>query len=82
MLTTLIWVYLSWLILLLGAQLAFYVQFPQYLRHGQEPIELTSQDREQVGLSIMYLIARDYLVAARFGVRAGWRWNWTYRALR
>ena len=35
-LTTLIWVYLSWLILLIGAQLAFYVQFPQYLRHGQD----------------------------------------------
>jgi membrane protein len=59
-LTTLIWVYLSWLILLLGAQFAFYLQFPQYLRHGQEAIELTSRDREQVGLSIMYLIARDY----------------------
>jgi membrane protein len=59
-LTTLIWVYLSWLILLIGAQLAFYLQFPQYLRHGQEAIELTGSDREQVGLSIMYLIARDY----------------------
>jgi len=59
-LTTLIWVYLSWLILLIGAQLAFYVQFPQYLRHGQEAIELTGSDREQVGLSIMYLIGRDY----------------------
>ena len=54
-LTTLIWVYLSWLILLIGAQLAFYVQFPQYLRHGQETIELTGSDREQVGLSIIYL---------------------------
>jgi membrane protein len=59
-LTTLIWVYLSWLILLIGAQLAFYLQFPQYLRHGQEAFELTGRDREQVGLSIMYLIARDY----------------------
>jgi membrane protein len=59
-LTTLIWVYLSWLILLIGAQLAFYVQFPQYLRHGQEAIELTGSAREQVGLSIMYLIGRDY----------------------
>src|SRR5882724_1496853 len=59
-LTTLIWVYLSWLILLIGAQLAFYVQFPQYLRHGQESIELTGSDREQAGLSIMYLIGRDY----------------------
>jgi membrane protein len=59
-LTTLIWVYLSWLILLIGAQLAFYLQFPQYLRHGQETIELTGSAREQVGLSIMYLIGRDY----------------------
>ena len=65
-LTTLIWVYLSWLILLIGAQLAFYLQFPQYLRHGQESIELTGSDREQVGLSIMYLIARDYVAGTTY----------------
>jgi membrane protein len=59
-LTTLIWVYLSWLILLMGAQLAFYLQFPQYLRHGQEFVELTASDRERAALSIMYLIGRDY----------------------
>jgi membrane protein len=59
-LITLIWVYLSWLILLIGAQLAFYVQFPQYLRHGQDSVELTGKDREQVGLSIMYLVGCDY----------------------
>ncbi|MGB6308292.1 MAG: YhjD/YihY/BrkB family envelope integrity protein [Steroidobacteraceae bacterium] len=59
-LTTLIWVYLSWLILLIGAQLAFYVQFPQYLRHGQEAVELTDSDRERLALSVMYLIGRDY----------------------
>jgi membrane protein len=59
-LTTLIWVYLSWLMLLIGAQLAFYVQFPQYLRHGQESVELTGSAREQAGLSVMVLIARDY----------------------
>jgi membrane protein len=65
-LTTLIWVYLSWLILLIGAQLAFYVQFPQYLRHGQETIELTGSDREQAGLAIMYLIGRDYAAGKRY----------------
>src|SRR3984957_2820565 len=65
-LTTLIWVYLSWLILLIGAQLAFYVQFPQYLRHGQQTIELTGSDGEQVGLSIMYLIGRDYGAGKRY----------------
>jgi membrane protein len=60
-LTTLIWVYLSWLILLIGAQLAFYLQFPQYLRHGQHSIELGGSERELVGVSIMYLIGSDYL---------------------
>ena len=59
-LTTLVWVYLSWLIMLIGAQFAFYLQFPQYLRHGQESFELTGRDREQVALSIMYLIGRDH----------------------
>jgi membrane protein len=59
-LTTLIWVYLSWLILLIGAQLACYVQFPRYLRHGREAVALSGSAREQVGLSIMYLIGRDY----------------------
>ncbi len=59
-LTTLIWVYLSWLILLIGAQLAFYVQCPQYLRHGRALVELTGNAREQISLSVMYLIGRDY----------------------
>jgi membrane protein len=71
-LTTLIWVYLSWLILLIGAQLAFYLQFPQYLRHGQEAFELTGRDREQVALSIMYLVGRDY---------SGGKGSWSAHAL-
>jgi membrane protein len=58
-LTTLIWVYLSWLILLIGAELAFYVQFPQYLPLGRESA-LEGSVREPLGLSIMVLIARDY----------------------
>lgn len=59
-LTTLIWVYVSWLILLIGAQFAFYLQCPQYLRHGQDPIELAGSARERAGLAVMYLIGRDY----------------------
>jgi membrane protein len=71
-LTTLIWVYLSWLILLIGAQLAFYLQFPQYLRHGQDSFELTGRDREQVAVSVMYLVARDYAAGKN---------HWTAQAL-
>jgi len=54
------WLHLSWLILLLGAQLAFYVQNPQYLRPGRGEIQLNSSLRERVALSIMYLIVCDY----------------------
>lgn len=56
----LIWLYVSWLILLLGAQLAFYVQNPQYLRPGRSEIQLNPSLRERVALSIMYLIVIDY----------------------
>jgi len=59
----LIWVYVSWLILLLGAQLAFYVQNPQYLRPGRCVIALNSSLRERIALSIMYLIVNDYRTA-------------------
>jgi membrane protein len=59
-LITLLWIHLSWLILLIGAQLAFYLQFPQYLRYGQRSFELTGRDREQVALSLMYLVGRGY----------------------
>jgi membrane protein len=59
----LIWLYVSWLILLLGAQLAFYVQNPQYLRPGRGLIALNSSLKERVALSIMYLIVCDYRTA-------------------
>src|ERR1700677_2554912 len=59
-LSTLIWVYLSWLILLLGATLAFYVQFPQYLPHGHTALALDANAHESIGVSVMYLIGRDY----------------------
>jgi membrane protein len=59
-LSTLVWVYLSWLILLIGAELAFYVQFPQYLPHRRESTVLTGSARERLSLAVMYLIARDY----------------------
>ncbi len=61
----LIWLYISWLVLLLGAQLAFYVQNPQYLRPGRGEIRLNSSLRERVALSIMYLIVCNFRDAQR-----------------
>ena len=41
-LAAMIWLQLSWLILLLGAQLAFYLQNPAYLRPVQSPADANS----------------------------------------
>lgn len=61
----LIWLHLSWLILLLGVQLAFYVQNPQYLRPGRGEIRLNASLSERVALSLMYLIVQDYQNSAQ-----------------
>jgi membrane protein len=60
-LATLIWVYLSWLILLIGAQLSFYVQNPRYLRVGQGHVRLTSSLRERLAFTVMLMIARKFV---------------------
>lgn len=59
-LLALIWVWLNWLVLLLGAQLAFYVQNPHYLRTGQREVQPTARLRERLALSVMFLVARSF----------------------
>jgi membrane protein len=54
--TTLIWLYINWLILLMGAQLAFYHQNPAYLRIGRREPRLSNSMRERLALNVMYLI--------------------------
>jgi membrane protein len=54
------WLYLSWLILLLGAQLAFYVQNPDYLPLGPRTVGPSNALRERLALSAMLLIGRDF----------------------
>ena len=56
----LLWTYFGWLILLIGAQLSFYVQHPNYLRLGLTELRLSAVQREQLTLKVMYLIARAY----------------------
>jgi membrane protein len=68
MLLFLVWVYLSWLILLLGAQLSFYVQHPENLRTGHAQVPLTSALRERTALAVMYLVGERFLAG-------GTRWT-------
>ena len=57
----LIWLYLSWLILLLGSQVAFYLQYPQYLTRQPVRLQLSSRLQERLALQLMYLVARRHL---------------------
>ncbi|MFQ6004529.1 MAG: YihY/virulence factor BrkB family protein [Woeseia sp.] len=58
--TTLIWLYLSWLILLVGSQLAFYVQQPAFLRIGRREPRLSNSMRERLALNVMYLVGKAF----------------------
>jgi membrane protein len=57
----LIWLYLNWLILLLGAQVAFYVQYPRYLTREPVRLDLSNRLRERLALQVMFLIAEHHL---------------------
>lgn len=52
-----VWTYLGWLILLAGAQLAFYLQNPQNLRLGHQVLRLSGSEQERLALDIMARVA-------------------------
>ncbi len=56
----LLWTYLGWLILLLGADLCFYLQHPNYLRIGLVELRLSNVEHERLALRIMYLVGRAH----------------------
>ena len=60
MVLLLIWMYLSWLILLVGSQIAFFVQHPKYMTMHRVRFVLSSRLREQLALQIMYLVAYNH----------------------
>jgi membrane protein len=64
----LVWLHVSWLIMLLGAQLSFYMQHPEHLRSGHGPIPTTSVLRERIALGAMYLLGQRF-------VQGGERWK-------
>ena len=56
----LIWLYVSWLVLLTGASVSFYVQNPDYLRAGPGEPDLSIRMRERLALAVMTLVARHF----------------------
>ncbi len=56
----LIWLYVSWLILLTGASIAFYYQNPDYVSTPRRELALSNAMREQLALLLMAKIAKRY----------------------
>jgi membrane protein len=55
-----IWVYLSWIILLVGAQVSFYVQNPRFLTPHRKEFRLSNDLKERLALTVMALVGRSH----------------------
>jgi len=56
-----IWLYLAWLILLVGASIAFYHQHPEQLASQRRELRLSARLKERLALVAGFLIGRGYL---------------------
>ncbi|EIC19952.1 YihY/virulence factor BrkB family protein [Thiorhodovibrio frisius] len=54
------WIYIAWLIVLIGANIAFYVQNPAYLNTKKREPRLSNRLRERLALLLIGRIASDY----------------------
>ncbi|WP_018865020.1 MULTISPECIES: YhjD/YihY/BrkB family envelope integrity protein [Thioalkalivibrio] len=61
MMLLLIWIYLAWLILLIGANVAFYVQHPEYMTVRGLRLRLSGAARERMGLHLMQQVGQRFL---------------------
>jgi membrane protein len=56
----LIWLYLNWLIMLVGSQIAYFVQYPKYMTLHRVRFILSNRIRERLALQIMYLTGYSF----------------------
>ncbi|HEX5054901.1 MAG TPA: YihY/virulence factor BrkB family protein [Gammaproteobacteria bacterium] len=55
-----VWVYVNWLIILIGADLVFYLQYPENLRFGRSEIRLSIRDSERIALLVLFITGRYF----------------------
>jgi membrane protein len=61
----LIWIYLAWLILLVGSNIAFYIQYPEYIRVRGAGMKVSGAMRERLGLHLMAEVGQRFLAGAK-----------------
>ncbi len=69
-----IWVYLGWFVILIGANIAFYVQNPNYIRINQRSFSLSPRLMMVLGVTCVSLIGRSYYKSNKDNKR-GWTVN-------
>jgi len=55
-----LWIYISWLIVLTGASIAYYYQHPDRISEKSQIVRLSCRLREKLALTIMQIIASDF----------------------
>jgi len=55
-----LWLYLAWLILLVGSSIAFYHQHPEYLSTRQYELHISNRMKERLALISMYLVSKQH----------------------
>lgn len=55
-----IWLYVCWMILLIGASIAFYVQYPEYRTLQKRRFVLSNRMKEHIALLVMSIISGNY----------------------
>ncbi|MDO9476768.1 MAG: YihY/virulence factor BrkB family protein [Pseudohongiella sp.] len=56
-----LFLYMGWLMLLIGSSISYYHQFPSKTRSGRKPLEISLQMQEEVSLSVAYLIVKRFI---------------------
>lgn len=62
-----IWLYLAWLILLVGASIAFYDQHPEYVGAPRGTLRLSVRVKEKLALLVAFLVGENF-----YGERPAW----------
>ncbi len=55
-----IWIYLVWLVLLIGSSISFYIQNPQYRQQKNKLLSLSPSNKEAIALELMLETAKCY----------------------
>lgn len=61
----LMWLYVGWLILLIGATIAFYHQYPEHLVAGHDGLPSSPRVAERIGLLVVHHVVRRFYQGGR-----------------